>query len=86
MKNKAISFGTLRHLLDELGFVTQTYNNAYIASDHPPTGCRLFFPLYADDMDVAPAHLAASRRFLDEFGILPEREFEGRLSRSVTVK
>ena len=79
MKNDGISFAKLRGFLEGLGFVTAIRAKSYLVMEHPRTGCQLIYPTYQDSDEVAPVHLGATRRFLDEFGLVPDEEFLDRL-------
>lgn len=81
--NETVPFAALRSLLMALGFTVQVTPGAYIIGEHVASGCKLFYPPMQDTDSVSPTHLAATRRFLDEFGVLDRAKFEEQLHRAV---
>jgi hypothetical protein len=73
---RTITYGTLLHFLHELGFVTKTVPGSHSVHNHQETGCQLVYPTYEPGDPVKPHHLAATRRFLDEFGLVERDEFD----------
>jgi hypothetical protein len=70
-----ITFGTLFRFLAELGFTTKTVPGSHTVHNHP-SGCQLVYPAH-DEADPVPLrHLVATRRFLDEFGLVERNQFD----------
>lgn len=78
-----IPFAALHRFLTELGFVPRSVAGSHTVYDHAATGCQLVYPEYRDTDVVLGRHLTATRRFLDEFGLVEASQFENRLRQQV---
>jgi hypothetical protein len=78
---KKTSFADLRHFLEGLGF-SETAQPTHLVFEHPASGSLLMFRRYRARESVTPANLAAVRKLLDERGLLPADEFDGRLHKA----
>ncbi len=74
-----VTFGKLDQLLRGLGFTafdTLTGTRVY---QHRPSGAEVYIPRQTPEQLVRPHHVLSARVTLDDFGVLADREFEGRL-------
>jgi hypothetical protein len=72
MKKSAISFATLRRLLNGLGLVETKVPRSHLVFEHPPSGTILLFRLFRPQEKVPPIILLAVRKQLIERGVVAE--------------
>jgi hypothetical protein len=73
--NKKVTFGDLRHLLEELGFRT-TRRPPHVLFTHEPSGTVIPLRGYRSAETVRPADLAVVRTMLDQRGLMEEAAFD----------
>jgi hypothetical protein len=78
-KTKPILFGSLKSLMEQLGFQTQAVPDAHVAFRHAKSKALVVLTFYQDEQPVSPTDLAVARRVLDEFGVLGREEFDSAL-------
>ncbi len=79
MTNEIITFGQLRRLLLDLGFVEKKLPEGHIVFGHKASDCLLPFPAYKPKEPLKWHHLALARAQLDYRGLLSREAFERRL-------
>ncbi|MBY0232578.1 MAG: hypothetical protein K2W96_25135 [Gemmataceae bacterium] len=81
--NKTVPFAVMRSLLESLGFKVWKAKGGYTLAKHAASGCELRFPAYQVDEGVTLVHQAATRHFLDVFGVLDKDRFDEELHRAM---
>jgi hypothetical protein len=76
-----ISFGELRDFLEGLGF-TESVKPTHLVFEHAASQTMLIFRRYRRGEAVTPANLTATRKLLDEKGLIPAAEFDSRLRKA----
>ena len=76
----ALTYGRLKAVLCELGFVLRVFERTTFVLRHAPTGALVTFPKFPDAQPVYAHHLAAVRMTLDAFGIVPRVELAALLT------
>jgi len=71
-----ITFGDLRHLLEECDFAQVKVDGPYIVYKHEPSGALQAFRSHRPAERVDPMTLASVRKTLVGFGFMEEDEFE----------
>ncbi len=70
MKISMVTFATLQHVLEGLGFVKTEVPRSHIYFEHTPSDSLLLFRLYRPREKVSDVDLIRVRKFLDEKGII----------------
>ena len=73
---KPIAFTDLDRLLVATGFTCERPAHTHTLYTHSPTGKVVLLPAWQPGDVALPHHLVAVRRFLVDWGILDEEEFE----------
>jgi hypothetical protein len=71
-----ITFGDLRRLLTDNGFVQAPANGPYVVYKHDPSGALQAFRAHRAAELADPMTLASVRKTLVEFGFMAEEEFQ----------
>ena len=79
MKNNAISFAVLQHVLEDLGFVRKKVRGPQVVLEHGPSDTVFLFRAYKARDKVATADLIGVRRILDERGLIEPEALEEKL-------
>lgn len=79
---KEIKFGELDRLLHGLGFTSFDTEKGTRVYQHAPSGAEVYLPLQEAGQLVRPHHALTAQVALDDFGVLPEGEFLGRLQQA----
>lgn len=81
MLPRAVTYGHLRSVLNELGF-EETRRAQGVALKHPGTDTVFLFRPYADHDCVTGAEVFIVRKMLDEKGLLEPESFEALLTKT----
>jgi hypothetical protein len=73
------TFAILRQVLLDLGFSVRVEPEKYVRFDHDPSHTWFVYPAFKDEETVDLLNLVATRRILDERGLLSASEFEDQL-------
>jgi hypothetical protein len=71
-----ITFGDLRHLLEECAFQQTPVDGPYVVYKHEGAGALQAFRAHRRSERVDPMTVASVRKTLVEFGFMEEAEFE----------
>jgi hypothetical protein len=82
MKTRAIPFSEFRHFLKKLGYEAKRSDAAWIF--HHPTEDLLAFRLYGETEVVDERDLRIARKFLDQWGLIDEKDFDAFVQQSST--
>lgn len=75
MLKTSVTFGSLRHLLTNLGFREIAVRKPFIGFQHDTSDVWFMFPPYQDDDLVMAHHLLPVRIQLDAWGLLAAEDF-----------
>ena len=78
-RNRKVTFGDIRRLLSEYGFVQPPGDGKAVVFEHKPTNTLLFFRPHRLKERADAFCLAMVQKMLDERGILERDEFEDAL-------
>jgi hypothetical protein len=84
MKNNAVSFATLQHVLEGLGFVKAQTAGPQQVFEHAPSDSVFLFRAYKPRDKVTPADLIAVRKILDDKGVIEPEALEDMLHQPST--
>ena len=85
MSRPEITFGTLRHLLLDMGFTENVVPKSHVFFRHDSSGTEIVLPMYKVNQAVRPRHLATARIMLDGSGLMSGDDFD-ELVASVSAK
>lgn len=74
MKSRAIPFSEFRQFLRKLGYTGKQTEKAWVF--HHPKEEMLAFRLYGENEPMAERDLRSTRKFLDMWGLLAEKDFD----------